>query len=145
MQRCRARPDQTHHADGVADAERLVLVLGRLERDVVTEPLGLFVRVGVAAHVDEQRGVVDRSPFDLVEAEQLAEAQGDQALTKDVLHRLPEPEVDAERQRRDEFGQPNRCDLSGTSPCAERTGDARRQGRKMRRTPHDARDVEFVR
>ena len=97
----------------VAHAERLVLVLRRLQRDVVAEPLRLFVRVGVAADVDEQRGVVDRRPFGFVEAEQLAEAQRDQALAKDVLHRLPEAEIDPKRERRDELGQPNRRDLVG--------------------------------
>ena len=40
-------------------AAQLVVVLGRLQRDVVAEPLRLLVRVGVAADVDEQRGVVD--------------------------------------------------------------------------------------
>ena len=83
--------------------------LGRLEGDVVTEPFGLFVRVGVTTHVDQQGRVIDRRPFGLLDAENLGEAQGDEALTEDVLHRLPEPEVDPQGQRRDEFGQPHRC------------------------------------
>ena len=111
VQRRGARADQAHHADHVTHAERLVVVLGRLEGDVVAEPPGLFVGVGVAADIDEQGGVVDRRPFGLVEAELLTEAQGDQALTEDVLHRLPEAEIDPQRQRGDELGQPNRRDV----------------------------------
>ena len=113
MQRRATGTEQTHHPNGITHAERFVLVLGRLHGDVVAEPLGLFVGVGMAADVDEQRGIVDRRSFDLVEAEQLAETQRDQALTKDMFHRLPEPEIDAQRQRRDQLGQPNRRDLLG--------------------------------
>ena len=70
-----------------------------LQRDVVAEPLGLLVRVGVAADVDEQRGVVDDRALVLVEPDALGEPQRDQALPQHVLHRLPEAEVDAERER----------------------------------------------
>ena len=52
-----------------SDAERLVVELGRLQRDVVAEPLRLLVGVGVAAHVHEQRGVVDGGALVLVETE----------------------------------------------------------------------------
>ena len=90
------------------DAERLVVVLGRLQRDVVAEPLRLLVRVGVAAHVDQQRGVVDGRALGLVEADELTEPQRDQALAQHVLHRLAEPEIDPQRQRREQLGQPHR-------------------------------------
>ena len=43
-------------------AAELVVVLARLQRDVVAEPLRLLVRVGVAADVDQQRRVVDDRP-----------------------------------------------------------------------------------
>ena len=79
-----------------------------LQRDVVAEPLGLLVGVGVAADVDQQRRVVDDRPLLLVEADPLGQPQRDQALAQHVLHRLPEAEVDAERERRDELGQANR-------------------------------------
>ena len=59
----------------------------------------------MAADVDEQRRVVDVGARLLVEIEQLGHAQRDQALAQDVLHRLPEPEVDAERERRHELGE----------------------------------------
>ena len=67
------------------------------------------MRVGVAADVDEQRRVVDGRPRLVVEAEPLGDAQRDQALPQHVLHRLPEAEVDPERERRHELGQPNWC------------------------------------
>ncbi len=66
------------------------------ERDVVTHPLRLLVRVGVAADVDEQRGVIDRRAVVVVEADPFREAQSDEALPQDVLHRLAEAEIDAE-------------------------------------------------
>ena len=86
---------------------QLVVVLARLQRDVVAEPLRLLVGVGVAADVDQQRRVVDDRPRLLVEPEPLGEPQRDQALAQHVLHRLPEAEVDPERQRRDELRQAN--------------------------------------
>ena len=107
VQRRLARAEQAHARRRHPQAARLVLVLGRLQRDVVAEPLGLLVRVGVAADVDEQRRVVDRRALLLVEPEPLGQPQRDQALPQHVLHRLPEAEVDAQRQRRDELGEAN--------------------------------------
>ena len=86
-------------------APRVVVVLARLEGDVVAEPLGLLVGVRVAADIDEKSGVVDDRPLLLVEAETLGEPQRDQALPQHVLHRLPEAEVDAERERGNELRQ----------------------------------------
>ncbi len=83
-----------------------------LQPDVVAEPLRLLVRVGVAADVDEQRGVVDDRPLLLVEPDALGEPERDQALAEDMLHRLPEAEIDPERERGDELRQP---DLRATS------------------------------
>ena len=123
VERRAAGTDHAHCVDDVANAERFVGVLACFEGDVVAEPLRLLVGVGVAADVDEQRGVVDRCPLGLVEAEQLTESKPDQALTQDVFHRLPEAEVDPQRQRRDEFGQPNRCDPRRGSPRTERTSE----------------------
>ena len=59
----------------------------------------------MTADVDEQGGVVDDRPPLLVEPDPLGQPQRDQALAQHVLHRLPEAEVDAERQRRDELRQ----------------------------------------
>src|SRR5262249_31539634 len=82
-----------------------LLVLGALERDVVAEPFGLLVGVRMAADVHEQRRVVDDNALTVTEADPLGQPQRDQALPEDVLHRLPEAKVDAQRKRRDQFGQ----------------------------------------
>ena len=100
-------PDREHARGRRAQAPQLVVVLRRLQRDVVAEPLRLLVGVGVAAHVDEQRGVVDGDALLLRQVLALGEPQRDQALAEDVLHRLPEAEVDAERERRDELSKPH--------------------------------------
>jgi len=106
VQRRVTRPDQPHGRQRAAHAAQLVDVLAGLEPDVITEPLRLLVRVSVTAHVDQQRGVVDRHPVLLTQTGVASQPQRDQALPQDVLHRLPEPQVDAERQRRDQLGQP---------------------------------------
>ncbi len=90
-----------------AQASKLVVVLAGLERDVVAEPLRLLVRVGVAADVHQESRVVDDRALLVVESDPLREPQRDHALTQHVLHRLPEAEVDAERKRSDELGQPH--------------------------------------
>jgi hypothetical protein len=80
-----------------------VVVLDRLQRDVVAEPLGLLVGVRMTADVDQQRGVVDVGALSLVQPDRLGQTHGDQALAQDVLHRLVEAEVDAERERGDQL------------------------------------------
>ena len=107
LQRRAAGPDHPHHRERAADAAQVVVVLARLQRDVVAEPLGLLVRVRVAADVDQQRGVVDGGALPLGHAQALGEPQCDQALAEHVLHGLAEAEVDAERERRDELSQPH--------------------------------------
>jgi hypothetical protein len=99
--------DHPDHRERVAQAAELVVVLARLQRDVVAEPLRLLVGVGVAADVEQQRRVVDDRPLLLADAGALGQPQRDQALAQDVLHRLAEAEVDAERERGDELGQPD--------------------------------------
>lgn len=47
VQRGATGADQTHCGNGAAQAALVVLVLGCLQRDVVPEPFGLFVRVGM--------------------------------------------------------------------------------------------------
>ena len=104
VQRRVARADEPQHAGhDAAQAAAVVVVLGGLECDVVAEPLGLLVRVGVTADVHQQRGVVQRRPLLVVETEPVGEPEGDDALAQDVLHRLAEAEIDAERQRSDQL------------------------------------------
>jgi len=61
--------------------------------------------VGMAADVDQKRGVVDGRPLLRVEPEPLGDPEGDQALPKHMLHRLAEPEIDTQRQRCDQLSQ----------------------------------------
>jgi hypothetical protein len=51
----------------------------------------LLGRVGVAADVDQQSGVVHSGAVLLAEPGLVSDPQRDQALAHDVLHRLPEP------------------------------------------------------
>jgi hypothetical protein len=67
------------------------------------------MRVGVAAHVDQQRCVVNTGALLLVEPMVLSQPQRDQALTEDVLHRLAEAEVDPQRKRPDQLRQSHVC------------------------------------
>ena len=64
--------------------------------------------VGVAADADQQRRVVDDRARLLVQADPLCQPQGDQALAQDVLHRLAEAEVDAQRERCHQLRQAHR-------------------------------------
>ena len=98
-----AGSDESHARGRHPHAAQLVAVLDGLERDVVAEPLGLLMGVGVAADVAEQGRVVHRRSGRLVDAGLLGQPQSDQALSKDVLHRLVEPEVDPQRQGGDEL------------------------------------------
>ena len=68
------------------------------------------MRVGVAADVDEQRGVVNDQPVFIAHAAEFGKPKRNLALTKHVFHRLTEAEVNPERQRGDEFGE---ADLAG--------------------------------
>ena len=117
VQRRVPAPDQAHGRHYAPQAPELVVVLPRLQHDVVAEPLGLLVGVGVAPDVHEERGVVDDRPFVLVEAGAIRQLQGDDALAQHVLHRLAEAEIDAERQPA--TSSANRIRSGSTAPaCA---------------------------
>ena len=108
VQRLVAGADPAHRGERSPQATHVVWrELVGFQRYVVPEPLRLLVRVRVAAHVDQQRGVVDRSPLPLRHVHALSDPQRDQALPQDVLHGLPEAEVDAQRQRRDQLSEAN--------------------------------------
>ena len=81
---------------------------------VVAEPLCLLVGVDVAADVRQERGVVEHRPLLLIELEPVTEPQGNEALSKHVLHRLAEPEVGTERQDRHELGEPHAAPVEWT-------------------------------
>ena len=96
LQHRMAGPELTQAGDLRADAPKVMVVLSRLQRDVIAEPFGLLVRVGVATDVDEQGRVIQNGPVLGVEPDPLTQPQRDEALAQDVLHGLTEPEIDAE-------------------------------------------------
>jgi hypothetical protein len=97
--------DEPQPLGNAAQAAGVVAVLGGPEGDVVAEPLGLLVRVGVAADVDQQGCVVQRRALGVVEAQGVGQPQRDDALPEHVLHRLAEAQVHAQGQRRHELGE----------------------------------------
>ena len=107
MQRWRSGAEHPQHAGDLIELALRVRVLGRLERDVVTEPLHLFVGIGVAANVDQQGAVVRGGSGLVIDSEQVTQAHRDPALAQHVFHRLAEPEVDPQRERREYLGQPH--------------------------------------
>jgi hypothetical protein len=106
VQRRLAQPEVAQPRQGHARAPGVVFVLDRLRGDVVAEPLGLLVGVGVTADVDQQCRVVDDRPLLVVESQAVGQPQRDEALAQHVLHRLPETEVDPERERGDQLRKP---------------------------------------
>ena len=75
------------------------------QRDVISEPLCLFICIRVAAHPGQQPREVGDFALSLIEGEELGHPQRDESLPQDVLHRLPKPKVRAERDRGNEFGE----------------------------------------
>ena len=72
--------------------------------------------------VHEQRAVVHGRPGLVIEPDQLGDPKGDQALAQDVLHRLAEAEIDAQRQRGHDLGEPNRRTRRASTPPGRRYG-----------------------
>ncbi len=106
VQRWLAGAEERHAGGGPAQAES-VLELGGLHGDVVAKPLGLLVRIRMAPDIDQESRVVDGRPRLLVESELFCQPQRDQALAEHVLHGLPEPQIDPQRQCGEELGQTN--------------------------------------
>jgi hypothetical protein len=126
VQRRLAGAEQPHRRRRAGHARHLVLELDRLERDVIAEPPGLLVGVGVAADADQESRVVDaRAPL-LVEPGALGQPQGDQALAQHVLHGLAEGEVDPEREGGNQLREADVSAL-GHAPSVTRHGAARQR------------------
>ena len=92
----RAQQPQPRHGSPQRAHLGARIVLVRLHRDVVAEPLRLLVRVRMAPDVDEERGVIHGRPSLLVQPHALGEPQRDEALPEHVLHGLTETQIDAE-------------------------------------------------
>ena len=106
VQRRGTRAEQPQHPGHLGQLAGRLSVFQRLERDVVAEPLGLLVGIGVTADVDQQRAVVGGRPRVIPGAGELTQARRDAALAQDVFHRLAEPQVDPQRQCGEQLRQP---------------------------------------
>jgi hypothetical protein len=99
------------HAQELEDAWFIRAVLGL---NVIAEPLGLLVCVGVAVDIGEQPGVVGRDAVGLANADSLADAQGDHRLAQAVLHRLATTEIGGEGKGRHELREPDTAPVATT-------------------------------
>ena len=141
MQRRVPRPDQAERSCCAAHAAELVVVLPRLQSDVVAEPLRLLVSVGVAADVHEQRRVVDVGSLLVIEADPLRQPQ---QRSSTVARRAPSADRSQGRRRakaprqapRDEWTH-GRCRPSSAKPMPRRRGRRMhwRRCRRHRGTP----------
>jgi hypothetical protein len=101
----RARGQIPQHEARAVEPDQVRGVHVGAQCDVIAEPPGLLVGVDMAADPRQQRDVVDDHALGLIETAALAEPEGDHALPKHVLHRMAQPQIGAQRQRRDQLGQ----------------------------------------
>ena len=90
--------------DGTEDVSVVDVGSITFERLVVTESLGLFVRVDMAAQPSQRGTEVDDLAFLLGYSETLSEVQRDIGLPEDVLGGVTQSEVGAEGQGGEESG-----------------------------------------
>src|SRR6266436_4628570 len=84
-----------------------MVIFTGFKSDIVAEPLGLFVRIRMAADINKQCGVIHRDSVLLAQSVALSQSQRDDALPQNVLHGLTEAQVDTQRQRGDQLSQPD--------------------------------------
>ena len=88
-------------------AGEITAVLVPSHGDVVSEPGGLLMRVGVTAEPRQQRDVVDDGAVGLVQPDIVRDPQPENARPHDVLHGLPETKVGGQREGRNQLGEPD--------------------------------------
>ena len=86
------------------NSDRVNLQEVGLEGQVVAEPLRLLVGVDVTPDPGDEPGVVQDRSFVVVESDDLAKPQRDDALAHGVFHRLAESQIGAERQHGEQLG-----------------------------------------
>ena len=96
--------DERRALDGLPEIDLADVVLHRL---VVTEPFRLLVGVDVARHPRQHRGVVDDLALRRREPDALGQPQRHEALPQHVLHRMTHAQIGAQRQRRQQLGEPD--------------------------------------
>ena len=139
MQRRVARAHRQEALDRAAQPEPPVVLLG-FYSDVIAEPLGLLVGVGVTADVDEERRVVHGRPRVLVEADPLRQLERDQALAQHMLHRLAEAEIHPQGERGHQLRQAH--PLVAHDPSYALLPDARRAGELSSRHGDEEEDLQ---
>jgi hypothetical protein len=137
-------PREVEQIDG---SSHVVVVAVPLQRDVISKPLCLLIGIRVAAHPRQQTREIGDFALSLIEGEELGHPQRDQSLSQDVLHRLPEAKIRAERDRGNEFGEADsrRCGSAhglsldnGAGSTATRAAPvlSARRGRERQSPPH---------
>jgi hypothetical protein len=95
-----------HEGGGRHGASKVIpIVRVALDRQLIAEPLGLLIGIGMAAHPRQQSRVVHDCALRLVQTQMLGQAQGDETGPHHVLHGLTQTEVGTERQKSDQFGK----------------------------------------
>ena len=100
---------EAHHRQ----AGEIDVVGGRAKRDLVPELRGELMGIGRAPHPRQHRRVVDGGALGVIDAHPLRQREGDPALAQDVLLRHTEPEIDRQRQGRDQLSQAQAHQLPG--------------------------------
>jgi len=72
---------------------------------VIAEPLGLLIGIGVAAHPRQQSRVVQDAALRLLQTQVISQPQRQQAGPHHVLHRLTQTKVRTQRQQSNQLGQ----------------------------------------
>jgi hypothetical protein len=78
-------------------------------RDVVAEPSGVFLGIGMASDPHDQRRVVDGAALFGGQAEPVGQSAGDDRRAQHVFGRLTQTQVDGHRQRRQHLGSSRWC------------------------------------
>ena len=107
FERAQSGPEAPQHEAHSLRAREVDAPGVALHREVITEPLGLIIRVDVTADPCQETHVVQDVELGLVEPEVLAHAPRDDVLAHRVLHGLAQSEIGAERQHRQQLGESN--------------------------------------
>ena len=95
-----------HEGGGWPGPPQVVAVVRvALGPQVIAEPLGLLIGIGVAAHPRQQSRVVQDAALRLVQTQVIGHPQREQASPHHVLHRLTQTKVRTQRQQSDQLGK----------------------------------------
>ena len=104
LPRRRAGADAPQHEPEERQSNEVDVIGGAPERVVVAEPRGQLAGIDRAAHRRQEGDVVGGLALGRRSADPLPESGGDQTRAESVLGRLPETQVDTEREGGDQLG-----------------------------------------